>query len=78
MTIIYAEEEGPCRNIPVLITDHADGMLIELRSYGVNGAKNGAVYHYLTMEQAKILRDNLIEWIRKSEELRALRRMVEE
>ena len=68
MTIIYAEEEGNRRNIPLLITDNAGGIIIELRSYGINGARNGAIWHWITMEQAKILRDNLTEWIRMVKE----------
>ena len=83
MTIIYAEEVGPRREVPVLVTDYAVyNLLIELRAYPPLGVgwtdKTASMYNILTLEQAKKLCSNLTEWIRETEELqRACRRSEE-
>lgn len=72
MTIIYAEEIGDRCKVPVLITDYGNSILIELRSYSLDGQNRGAIWQTLTWDQARILRDRLSEWLvenpRRSEE----------
>ena len=59
--MIYCEEDDE-RHVPILIVEHDGKVLIELRSY-YDGQKRGAIWHTITWDQARLLRDKLSEWL---------------
>ena len=60
--MIYGERDG--HDIPILITELEgdQSIVIELRSFR-NGKMNGGLYHIMTWDQARLLRDRLSEWL---------------
>ena len=64
--IVYCEKDID-GNIPVLFAGHeADTkLIIELRAY-YGTMRRGCLYHILSWDQAKLLRDKLSEWLNEN------------
>lgn len=66
MAVVYAHEVGD-HEIPLLLSEHGDGLQIELR-YGI-GKLNGCTFHrQLSMEEVIELERSLCDWILKKYE----------
>ncbi len=58
---IYCESDDK-GHIPILITKHRKGILVEIRAY-YNNKQSGAIWNTMTWEQVRRLRDNLSNWL---------------
>lgn len=61
--IVYCEKDID-GNIPVLVAGHENDtkLIIELRAY-YGTMRRGCLYHILSWDQARSLRDNLSVWL---------------